>query len=205
MADELKIPADITPNDFFVNFVPEQFNKNKDKLPEESKDLVAAIAIQLDGDGGGVWTIKLDKGDLSATEGEGEDRIVLVSQSVADWRSAISGERGFRMDQIGGGGEGGGGMPQGPPLTQDKIERLKEIDGAIKFRITDKEKGDWEIIVKFGKPDKEEPDCTISVTSEDAAAMRKGELNPQMAFMSGKIQLQGDMGFAMRIGTTFMM
>lgn len=96
-------------------------------------------------------------------------------------------------------------MPQGPPLTQDKVERLKEIDGAIKFRITDKEKGDWEITVKFGKPEKEEPDCTISVTSEDAAAMRKGELNPQMAFMSGKIQLQGDMGFAMRIGTTFMM
>lgn len=42
-------------------------------------------------------------------------------------------------------------------------------------------------------------DCTVTVKIEDLEAMMKGELNPMMAFMSGKIKVKGDMGVAMKL------
>lgn len=205
MAERLEIPKDISPKDFFERFIPEQFEKAKALLPDPVKALSASMVFSLTGDQGGAWTIKFNKGDLKIAQGDDPDRVVKIVQSVSDWRGAISGERGFRFELPGAGGGGKGGLPQGSPMTQEKIERLKSIDGAIMFRLTDKEKGDWTVTVQFGKSSKDTPDCTISVASEDAKAMRKGELNPQMAFMSGKIDIKGDLGFAMQVGTTFMM
>lgn len=40
----------------------------------------------------------------------------------------------------------------------------------------------------------ESPDVTIASNYETAAAIAKGELNTQMAFMSGKIKVSGNMG-----------
>jgi putative sterol carrier protein len=40
----------------------------------------------------------------------------------------------------------------------------------------------------------ESPDITIVNNYETAAAMAKGELNTQMAFMTGKIKVSGNMG-----------
>lgn len=46
-------------------------------------------------------------------------------------------------------------------------------------------------------------ECTISMTSEDFQAMLSGDLNPMMAFMSGKIKIDGDMGVAMQLQSLF--
>ena len=208
MAEKIEIPKDINPRDFFEKFIPEQFEKNKDKLPEETKSLSASMAFQINGEQGGVWTVKFDRGSLQISQGESPDRVVKIIQSINDWRDAISGERGFRLDLPGTAGESVTmqmGMGKGSTLTQERIERLRSLDGAIMFRLTDPSKGDWAITVKFGSSEKAEPDCTISLKSEDAQAMRKGELNPQMAFMSGKIDIKGDLGLAMQIGTSLMM
>ena len=40
MADQIEVPKDISPKDFFEKFVPEQFEKNKDQLPDEMKEHV---------------------------------------------------------------------------------------------------------------------------------------------------------------------
>ncbi|RME68090.1 MAG: sterol-binding protein [Alphaproteobacteria bacterium] len=43
-------------------------------------------------------------------------------------------------------------------------------------------------------------DLTIKVALDDFEAIANGEQNPQMAFMMGKLQVEGDMGLAMRLG-----
>lgn len=48
-----------------------------------------------------------------------------------------------------------------------------------------------------------EAQCTIKVAKEDLDAMLSGELNPMNAFMGGKMQIEGDMGVAMKLSSFF--
>ncbi len=47
--------------------------------------------------------------------------------------------------------------------------------------------------------DDREADCTIITSVKTLDALRKGELNPMMAVMSGKVKIKGDMGVAMKL------
>lgn len=42
--------------------------------------------------------------------------------------------------------------------------------------------------------------CTISMSAEDFDDMIHGRLQPTMAFMQGKMRIDGDMGLAMKLG-----
>jgi putative sterol carrier protein len=42
-------------------------------------------------------------------------------------------------------------------------------------------------------------DCTITISKEDFEALTSGELNPTMAFMTGKLKVAGDMSIAMQL------
>ena len=60
--------------------------------------------------------------------------------------------------------------------------------------------GGWgEIKTAKGKADA--PKLTITQAIEDWREINAGRLNPQMAFMSGKIKISGDMSLAMKLGS----
>ena len=42
-------------------------------------------------------------------------------------------------------------------------------------------------------------DCTLSLSKADFEAMGRKELDPTMAFMSGRLKIAGDMGVAMKL------
>ena len=42
-------------------------------------------------------------------------------------------------------------------------------------------------------------DCTISMTWDDFIALTEGRLDPMMAFMQGKMKIQGDMMLAQKL------
>ena len=42
-------------------------------------------------------------------------------------------------------------------------------------------------------------DCTLSLSKSDFESMAQGQLDPTMAFMSGKLKIAGDMGVAMKL------
>lgn len=44
-------------------------------------------------------------------------------------------------------------------------------------------------------------DCTIQVSMEDFKDIAAGNQNPQMAFMMGKLKIDGDMSVAMQLGS----
>ncbi len=48
---------------------------------------------------------------------------------------------------------------------------------------------------------KSEPaDCTIAMSAQDFEDLFHGRLHPTAAFMEGKMQVDGDMGLAMKLG-----
>ncbi len=42
-------------------------------------------------------------------------------------------------------------------------------------------------------------DCTITLTKDDFESLMAGDLNPTMAFMTGKLKVAGDMSIAMQL------
>ena len=47
------------------------------------------------------------------------------------------------------------------------------------------------------------PDLTLTMEDDDLIALLKGELNGMQAFMTGKLQVDGDMMLAQRLGSFF--
>ena len=47
------------------------------------------------------------------------------------------------------------------------------------------------------------PDVTLTIADEDLVALMTGELNGMTAFMTGKLQLDGDLMLAQRISSLF--
>lgn len=44
-------------------------------------------------------------------------------------------------------------------------------------------------------------DCTVKVSMSDFADIATGKTNPQMAFMTGKLRVEGDMSVALKLGS----
>lgn len=177
---------------------------------EDAKAADALVRVELTGEGGGKWDLHIAGGELKCgPAGEG-DAIVTIQQSVGDWQATASGGVGERFSMFGGGGggEGGGGGQLGLArfVTKSRMERLGPVQGCIGFKITEMEDGgEWGIKVKIGAgPVPEEPNTSISIKYPDYEELAAGRLPPQAAFMSGKIQIQGDMGIAMQLGSMFM-
>jgi putative sterol carrier protein len=57
------------------------------------------------------------------------------------------------------------------------------------------------IDVQIGKHEK--PNITISMKESDYLDMINGKLNGQMAFMTGKLKIAGDMGLALKLQSLF--
>ena len=86
---------------------------------------------------------------------------------------------------------------------------------AIKEMISDKvAKANFEHVIKFNcahegvlvinknqvTTEDIDAECTIDITKENLLALVKGELNPTMGFMQGKLKIDGNMGVAMKLG-----
>lgn len=82
---------------------------------------------------------------------------------------------------------------------------VKQVKGIVQYIIKGGDEGEWVIDLKNGAgkvyPGKApKADITITINDDDMVAMADGKLNPQQAFMKGKLKIKGNMGLAMKLG-----
>jgi putative sterol carrier protein len=89
-----------------------------------------------------------------------------------------------------------------------RADKAVGVNATIQYDITGDQGGTWHAVVKDGTCSVNagaapSANLTLTMSSQDWLDMIGGKLSGQMAFMSGKLKLKGDMGLAMKIAGMF--
>jgi hypothetical protein len=91
-----------------------------------------------------------------------------------------------------------------PAKLQSKPDVVSKINAIYQFVISGPNGGSWAVDCtqpggKVQAGTAAGARCTVAATDQNFLDIVNGRLNPQMAFMSGKLKIQGDMGLAMKL------
>jgi len=87
-------------------------------------------------------------------------------------------------------------------------DAAKGMSSVIQFNLSGDGGGSYYVSIKDGACTVTEgthasPNMTMTMAAQDYVDMISGKLNGQMAFMSGKLKIAGDMGLAMKMQSLF--
>ena len=135
-------------------------------------------------------------GKAAVAEKADAEPVMTVRMSAADWKRFAGGEvAGGFLD-----GDNRGGF------GKTRLERLKPLRGTVRFTLTGLPSGgDWSVDMGLNGVPAEAPTATITMPAEVAGEIQSGKLNPQMAFMQGKVKMLGDAGLVMQFGMAMFM
>ena len=91
-----------------------------------------------------------------------------------------------------------------PARLQSRPDAVQKINAVYQFNISGPDGGSWSVDCtqpggKISAGTAAAAKCTVAAVDTDFLAIVNGKMNPQMAFMSGKLKIQGDMGLAMKL------
>lgn len=89
-----------------------------------------------------------------------------------------------------------------------QAEKAGNLRATIQFNLSGEGGGDWAVAIADGtctiiEGQGEKPELTIGMAANDFVEMITGDLQPMVAFMQGKIRLQGDTSLALRFQELF--
>lgn len=84
------------------------------------------------------------------------------------------------------------------------VEEAKGLSGRVQFSLSGVGGGEWGVVLDDGKVSVSEgamaqPQLTVKASAENAEKLLNGNLDPMMAFMTGKIKIAGDMALGMKL------
>lgn len=192
------------PKTFFRERFPAQLNR---ALAEQEQTAVAAqrtldamravnasIRFVVGGEDGGAFFVNLAEGRSSAGEAALQPPFLSIALAREHYeplfREAGDNVLGFL------GGISGMGAPV--KLTANRVAQIAEVGGTLLFELTGE--GGFRLLARLGAGDPAEPaDTSIRVDTEAFRELRAGRLEPQEAFLAGKIAVEGDMQKAMQL------
>ncbi len=88
-------------------------------------------------------------------------------------------------------------------------EKAAGLKATYQWDVTGEGGGKWNAEIadgacKVAEGEHASPNITITVAAQDWLDILNGKLDGQMAFMSGKLKVKGDMSLAMKLKTLFL-
>jgi len=199
-------PPPPAPAAFFAERFPAQMNRQLAEQEEAAaaaqrtlegmRGVDATLRFDVRGEGGGTWYVNFAGGRAVAGDSAAHPPFLSIALDRADfeplWREAGDNVLGFL------GGVSGMGAPI--KLTRSRVEQIGAVKGALLFELTGA--GGFRLVAHLGgEPPSEDvpPATTIRVDAQAYRELRSGALQPQDAFLAGKIQVEGDMQLAMQL------
>ncbi len=193
-----ELPNDpISPRQFMEEFIPAAL---KEATLDAETDV--KLGVKIDGEGGGEWVLHISGGSFQVDQKDRQEAAFTLVQTVDDWRGALWEGRGGVFGEQASAllTSGAAGSEDAPPPNTKVMDQLAALGGLIQVTVTGGTGGDWSTGFKLGPGElPDQPTTEIKIAAEDAEAMQNGSLDPMQAFMSGKIQVIGDMALMMQM------
>jgi hypothetical protein len=192
--------AHVDPETFYREWIPAQFNRGlaaQAAQGEVGKRVHAAMravsgTIRVDVEGQGTWFLNIREGQMSAGASASHAPFLTLIQDAAAFER-IASEAGDSALALLGGLSGLAGEMK---LTRARVEMLAEIDGLVLFEVSGPR--GFALRTHFGPgPVPAAPATTIRMDEATYRDLRSGKLDPQTAFMTQQVVIEGDMRLAM--------
>ncbi len=208
--------APVDPSVFFEESIPALFADLVLDDVERALDLCLGVVLldeeEGEGGSGGEWTLHFVDGELGIQKGRGPACDFTIVQRVGDWRSALwEGRPGLIADAVAALVESGPAAfrPAGSGFERRRSETIKglsDLQGLIEAVIAEdgdsdtEEQDDWRIGVQIGPGTiPETAQATIRLGADQADAIRRGDLHPVEALITGQLRLEGDLGLIIQL------
>ncbi len=192
------------PQDFYTRRVAAQWNKTLDEqesgsVREAMEGVDATIRVLVRGNTEEIFHLNIAKGRMTADGDDAQAPFLTLAHDL-DAFAILEKESG---DSVLGFLGGLAGLEESMKLTTSRMQNLANMEGTLRFALTGE--GGFEMLVHFGAgPVADEARCSLEIAREAYDKLRTGELNPQEAFMSQQISVEGDMQMAMQLALAAM-
>lgn len=169
--------------EYYEQTVPALFAR---AVAEASADVAEqpelTTTYQITGEGGGTYGLRIAGGQIEVVPGGIDSSDMHTTLAEPDWRASV---------------EQGMANPIEYYLRR-KVDVLKGLRGIVRLDLARDGVAAYEGTIVFG--DAETPEVTLRMKAEDYAAMMNGQLNGQMAFITGKLKFDGSLPLLMQLG-----
>jgi hypothetical protein len=192
------------PQQFFGERIPAQFNRALEaqaaqgepgrRVYDAMRAVSATIRVDVEGDGGGTWFLNIRSGRMQAEPSPAQPPFLTLIQDRRAFERIARESGDSAMALLG----GLSGLANEMRLTRSRVDALSELEGSVLFEVTGE--GGFALRTHFGAGPASAPPVT-SIRVDDGAyrELRAGTLDPQSAFMSQRIVVEGDMRMAMQL------
>jgi hypothetical protein len=175
--------ADPTPAEYFEQIVPQQLAGALAHAPEAVDQPVLTAVYEITGAGGGTYALRVVSGRVEPLPHGLADADMRTTLTIEDWRTSR---------------ESGLPDPLVDYVARRKVAVVKSLMGLVRLELERSDGGTWQSATIFGG--QAEPEVTLHMATDDYTAMMRGELNGQMAFLTGKLKFEGSLPLLMQVG-----
>lgn len=192
------------PKTFFRERFPAQLNRSlaeqelaaqmAQRALEGMRAVAATICFEVRGEDAVTVFVNIENGRSSASDTAAHRPFLSIAVDRSHYeplfREAGDNVLGFL------GGISGMGAPI--KLTRGRVEQIAAVGGTLCFELTGE--GGFQLLARLGDAaPSDTADTTIRVDAQAYRELRDGKLEPQEAFLAGKIAVEGDMQRAMQL------